>query len=112
MRLDERADAAKLRMLEALAQSQHAVVRLMEQAADTAAELHLPAALFNDQLRLLAVHQGILIEKLSGLEVRRPRRGTPLHPWLSPELTRLSAAINRNVSIRRQIRKEGSDRHD
>lgn len=111
MRLDERADAAKLHMLEALAQSQHAVVRLMEQAADTATEYRLPAALLGEQLRLLAAHQGSIIAKLSGLEVRRPRRGTPLHPWLSPQLIRPSAAINRHESIRRQIRKEERDRH-
>ncbi|MFD0678896.1 MULTISPECIES: hypothetical protein [unclassified Paenibacillus] len=91
MNWHEEENRTKLHILNSLARSQRALARIIESMADMAersASSGTAADKLVEQLEAISRYQRQLTEKISGIRIRKFRRGVPGEPWLSRKLRR------------------------
>ncbi|NOU96521.1 hypothetical protein GC093_25360 [Paenibacillus sp. LMG 31456] len=91
MNWHEEENRTKLHILNSLARSQRALARIIESMADmteSSASSGTAADKLVEQLEAISRYQRQLTEKISGIRIRKFRRGTPGKPWLSRRLRR------------------------
>ncbi|MDF2961184.1 MAG: hypothetical protein K0S39_2919 [Paenibacillus sp.] len=93
MNWHEEENRTKLHILNSLARSQRALARIIESMADLAessASSGASADNLTRQLEAISRFQRQLTEKITGIRIRKFRRGTPGKPWLSGKVRRHS----------------------
>lgn len=86
-----RENEIKLDILGSLARSQHALSLILESMAEAADSTAQDADAIVKYLRIIARHQQILTEKLTGVKIDRWHSGTPARQWLNKELRLLQS---------------------
>ncbi|AJY77429.1 hypothetical protein VN24_01860 [Paenibacillus beijingensis] len=83
--LEER--EAKLLLIAAIARSQQALARLLENAADAAEQLPGMPGKLREHIRLLTGIQMSMAESVTGMALRsRKRSAKPSPPWMNPSV--------------------------
>jgi two-component sensor histidine kinase len=96
MNWHEAENKLKLHLLHSLARSQRALARIIESMAAVAegkansGSSEAAAEKVVEQLEAISRYQRQLTEKISGVRIRKFRRGLPGKPWLNDSLKRLS----------------------
>ncbi|XEC93399.1 hypothetical protein AB6A23_18785 [Paenibacillus tarimensis] len=74
---DDRENAIKLDILEALTRSQTALAKIIESMADISENHHAVSREFKKNIEVLSKYQMALAEKMLGIHIPKPTKGKP-----------------------------------
>jgi len=97
---------ARIELIRSVAQSQKAMARILDSVADSAELLPGMSKSICENIRLLTQLQAAMTETVTGVRIRRSKRGAPGKPWLRS--TKLSAARDRSLAGGGVIRAKAS----
>jgi len=88
---------ARIELIRSVAQSQKAMARILGSVADSAEQLPGMSKSICENIRLLTQLQAAMTETVTGVRIRRSKKGVPGKPWLRS--TKLSTARGRSLAV-------------
>ncbi|MFB6366736.1 hypothetical protein ACFCP7_22250 [Paenibacillus elgii] len=85
----EEENKVKLHILHSLARSQRALARMIESMADVVGGSEAAARNLLAHMEAISRYQRQIAVKMTGVRIRRLRRGSPGRPWLGKEVNKV-----------------------